>query len=363
MAEDSGWYAGGSLGQTKATIDNAQVTNNLLGAGLGVSSLTNDDLSQGGKLFGGYQFGKNFAMEGGYFDLGQFGFKATTLPPGTLNGDIRLRGVNIDAVGILPITDNLSVFGRIGANYAEARDSFVGTGAVNVLNPNPSKMETNPKIGLGVQYNFTESLAMRAEIERYRVNDAVGTRGEVDMASVGLVYYFGGKKTEPVARVYEPAPVVIAQAPAPVYVQPAPTPPPPAPVLKPLPAPMKLSYSADSFFGFDKATVNPDGQKDLDKLAQDLRGLDYAVVRVTGHTDRFGSHDYNMKLSNRRAQAVQRYLVETAGVPAGKIEAMGVNGSSPVTKPGDCVGTKPTKAVVACLQPDRRVDIEVSGTR
>jgi OOP family OmpA-OmpF porin len=365
MAQETGWYAGGNIGQTKATIDNAQITSKLVGAGLGVSTLTNQDTGHGNKVFGGYQFGRNFALEGGYFDLGQFGFAATTTPPGALQGDIRLRGVNLDAVGILPITEKLSVFARVGANYAEARDSFMGTGAVNVLNPTPSKMETNPKIGLGLQYRLTESLALRAEIERYRINDAVGTRGDVDIASVSLVYYFDVKSPEPVAIVAEPAPVAVAQAPAPlyIYVQPVPPPPPPVVLLTPLPMPMKRSYSADSFFGFDKSSVNPDGQKDLSRLAQDLLGLDYAVVRVTGHTDRFGSHDYNMKLSNRRAQEVQRYLVETAGVPANKIEAKGVNGSDPLTRPGDCIGTKATKAVIACLQPDRRVDIEVSGTR
>jgi OOP family OmpA-OmpF porin len=43
--------------------------------------------------------------------------------------------------------------------------------------------------------------------------------------------------------------------------------------------------------------------------------------------------------------------------------ARGQNGANPVTKPGDCVGTKPTKVLIACLQPDRRVDLEVNGTR
>jgi OOP family OmpA-OmpF porin len=53
----------------------------------------------------------------------------------------------------------------------------------------------------------------------------------------------------------------------------------------------------------------------------------------------------------------------SAGIPAAKINAKGVNGSEPVTQPGDCKGTKVTPALIACLQPDRRVDIEVTGKR
>jgi OmpA-OmpF porin, OOP family len=55
--------------------------------------------------------------------------------------------------------------------------------------------------------------------------------------------------------------------------------------------------------------------------------------------------------------------VESAGIPAGKIAARGTDGSDPVTKPGECKGKKATKKLIACLQPDRRVEVEVSGTR
>ncbi len=87
------------------------------------------------------------------------------------------------------------------------------------------------------------------------------------------------------------------------------------------------------------------------------------MIHVTGHTDRIGSHAYNQKLSTRRAEAVNAYLIESGGIAAHKINAKGVNGSDPVTQPGDCVGTKATKALISCLQPDRRVDIEVTGRR
>jgi len=192
-ASDAGWYAGANIGQASAKIDNANITNNLLGSGFATSSISNDDSDTGAKLFGGYKFNRNFALEGGYFDLGRFGFTATTVPAGTLKGSIKLKGVNLDAVGILPFNQKFSAFGRVGVNYAKASDSFSGTGAVTVLNTNPSKSEANLKFGAGLQYDFTNALGMRFEAERYRINDAVGSNGDVDLLSVGLVYRFSAK--------------------------------------------------------------------------------------------------------------------------------------------------------------------------
>ncbi len=359
MADDTGWYGGANIGRSSATIDDARITSGLAGTGLATTSIANRDRDTGYKIYGGYQFNRYLGLEGGYFDLGRFGFTANTLPPGTLNGNIRLRGFNLDAVGMLPLSEKFSALGRIGINNAQARDSFTGTGAVNVTNPNPSKRETNYKLGVGVQYALNDALAIRAEVERYRVNDAIANKGHVDVVSVGLVYSFGGKTQHLAPRMAVVEPVFVAAAPEPVVV-----PPPPAPVPAPVPPmPMKVTFSADSLFDFDKAVVKPEGKQALDKFAADLKGTQYSAVQVTGHTDRIGSHTYNLKLSGRRADAVSAYLVESGGVPSGKIAAKGVDGADPVTKPGDCKGSKATKALIACLQPDRRVEVEVSATK
>ncbi len=359
MAQDSGWYAGANVGRSAATIDDTRISAGLLGQGLGTASIDDRDHNTGYKLFGGYQFGRNLGLEAGYFDLGHFGYTAHTVPPGTLDGDMKLRGLNLDLVGTLPLGERLSVLGRVGVTSARASDSFSATGAAHVpySSANPSERATNWKAGIGLAYNFTPALAMRLEAERYRVNDAVGNRGHVDMMSVGLVYRFGG--ASPAPRAAAPAPAYIAAAaPPPVVVAPAPPPPPaPAPV-----APMRISLSADALFEFDKSTLKPAGRQELDKLASDLRGIRYDSIQVIGHTDRIGSHDYNMKLSTRRAQTVGDYLVQS-GVPVAKIAAKGVDGAQPVTKPGDCKGNKVTPALIACLQPDRRVDVEVTGTK
>jgi OOP family OmpA-OmpF porin len=349
---------GGNVGQSRANIDDARITNGLLGAGFTTASITDNNSDTGYKLFGGYKFNKNFALEGGYFNLGQFGFTSTMTRPGTLTGNLKLDGLNLDAVGILPITEKFSAFGRVGLNYAETRDNFTSTPAVLITtNPNPSYHETNPKVGLGLQYDFTQSLGMRAEAERYRINDAVGNHGDIDLVSVGLVYRFGVKKPapEPAPKAVAPEPVVAAIAPEPVVV------PPPPP-----PAPKKTTFSADSsagsLFDFGKATVKPAGQETLNKFAADLKDASFDSITVTGHTDRIGSKAYNMKLSARRAEAVKTYLVKSSGIPSDKITAKGVDGSEPVTKPGECT-SRNSKKLIACLAPDRRVVVEVTATR
>ncbi|MBE2262592.1 MAG: OmpA family protein [Burkholderiaceae bacterium] len=358
LAQDSGWYAGGNVGRATTTIDDARITSGLLGAGIATTSITDRDSDTGYKVYGGYQFNRYLGVEGGFYDLGRYGFTANTSPAGTLNGDIRLRGLNLDLVGTLPIAGGFSAFGRVGAAYTQARDQFSSTGIVVVTNPSPSQREANLKLGLGLQYAFNESLAMRLEAERYRVNDAVGNRGNVDMVSLGLIYRFGAKTQLPAPQAAMPAPAVYAAAPPPAVVVP------PAAVVAPPPAlPVRVSFSADALFDFDKSEIKPAGKQELDRLASELRGARFEAIQVTGHTDRLGPHDYNQRLSTRRAEAVSAYLVQSAAIAPGKIASRGVNGSDPVTKPGECKGNKATPQLIACLQPDRRVDVEVTATK
>jgi OmpA-OmpF porin, OOP family len=192
MADDSPWYVGANLGQARAKIDDPSISNGQLQNGFVITSISDDDNHSGYKLFGGYQVNSNFALETGYFDLGSFGFDATTQPPGTLHGTTRLRGLNFDLVGILPITERFSAFGRVGADYVDAKDSFDGSGFVDVRDARPSKRDMSYKFGLGLQYDFTTHFAGRAEVERYRVDPADGNKGDVDLFSLGVVYRFGG---------------------------------------------------------------------------------------------------------------------------------------------------------------------------
>jgi OOP family OmpA-OmpF porin len=142
----------------------------------------------------------------------------------------------------------------------------------------------------------------------------------------------------------------------------------PAPMLTPVapvapvamaPVPTKISLSAGTLFAFAKADLKPEGKTTLDDLVQKLDGATYEAILVTGHTDRIGSPKYNQKLSEQRAQAVKEYLM-VKKVQANRIDAQGKGESEPVTKANECKGAKSAK-VIACLQPDRRVDIELQG--
>src|SRR4051812_20216475 len=143
---------------------------------------------------------------------------------------------------------------------------------------------------------------------------------------------------------------------------------PPAQVAAITPAParqvtetQKMSFSGDALFEFDKAVLKPEGKTMLDGLVAKLDGTSYDTIAAFGHTDRIGTNSYNQKLSERRAHAVKAYL-ESKNVQAGRINATGKGETQPVTKANECLGAKSAK-VIACLQPDRRVDVEVTGTR
>ena len=129
----------------------------------------------------------------------------------------------------------------------------------------------------------------------------------------------------------------------------------------PKPAAAKVTLAADALFDFDKAVLRPEGQKALDDLVSKSKALNLEVIIAVGHTDRLGSDAYNQKLSDKRAAAVKTYLVGK-GIEANKIYTEGKGEKQPKTG-NACKGNKKTKALIECLQPDRRVEIEIIGTQ
>lgn len=158
------------------------------------------------------------------------------------------------------------------------------------------------------------------------------------------------------------APVVVPVPAAKPAAPPAVVAPPPAPVPTPVAPPPRVErhvISTDGLFAFDRG--DPGGMekskaKSLDDIAAKLKGAKAVEnVRVIGHTDPLGSSEYNLRLSAQRAKTVRAYLV-AAGVPAGVITSEGRGKTQLVAT---CEGTKTLAARIACLAPNRRVEVEV----
>ncbi len=121
----------------------------------------------------------------------------------------------------------------------------------------------------------------------------------------------------------------------------------------------KITLNADALFDFNKATLRKEGIEALDELYTKVKRIQLEVLIAVGHADRFGDDAYNQKLSEKRAEAVKAYLV-SKGIDKNRIYTEGKGEKNPVTKPDQCKGPKSAK-VIACLQPDRRVDVEAVG--
>jgi OOP family OmpA-OmpF porin len=141
------------------------------------------------------------------------------------------------------------------------------------------------------------------------------------------------------------------------------------PAAVPIPAaavpapPQKVTLNADGLFRFDGSSLEdilPEGRQKLERLAGDIRrsfkSLHYIIV--TGHTDRLGADAYNEALSLARANTVRDLLVQQ-GIDRQRIRAVGMGKRQPVVT--DCEGVQRTPALEQCLQPNRRVELDVVG--
>lgn len=201
------------------------------------------------------------------------------------------------------------------------------------------------------------SSAFAAGIDHADAGYLTDTRGSVVRSDYGLCWNAGSPATSNQDCDGKPAPAPVA-----TVVPPAPAPAPVAVVAAPAkPVAERVTLDADTLFDFDKSTLRPAGQQALDTFVAGLKDISPEVISAVGHTDRFGTDGYNQRLSNQRAASVKAYLV-SKGIDASRIATEGKGETQPVTKAGECLGAKSAK-VVACLQPDRRVDVEVIGNR
>lgn len=157
-------------------------------------------------------------------------------------------------------------------------------------------------------------------------------------------------------------------------VAPAPAPAPvaapveaPKPVAAPAPAPAPMApkiatIKGTGYFDFNKSELRADTKAALDKeivaKKDDVKSVSSVVIN--GHADRLGSHEYNQKLSEKRAEVAKAYLVGQ-GVPANSIDTIGFGKTQPAQGVAKCEDSLGRKKLIACLQPHRRVEVELKG--
>lgn len=359
--QDSRFYYGGlSLGQSRMQGNGAELTS-LLVPGVSASSIHRDREDAAYKLFGGYQVNRHLAVEAGYFDLGRSHFDATTVPLGRLTGQTKVRGVNLDLVGTMPLTERLSAQARVGAQYARSSSEFSGTVAVGTVAGRGRHSGTNLKLGLGVQYALSPAMWIRGEVEHYRTKNFANQSDHINVVSLSLVFPFG--RAEPTRMASAPMPMkqiwpsvmpgaamVVAAAEA-------------APLVALAVARQRVSFSAETLFGFDASAIGTDGQTALHNFGREINRGTYESISVQEHADRLGSTRYNEDLSTRRAESVKTYLVDRVKLDTARNSALGYGEEQPMTEGGSCPSSLDQVRLIACLQADRRVELEVTGAR
>jgi OOP family OmpA-OmpF porin len=199
-------------------------------------------------------------------------------------------------------------------------------------------------------------LAAAQDKAGYWTNPASGNT--VWKNSTGLCWRAG--YWTPAMAIAECDPDLVPKAPAPTPAAPPPPAPKPAPAPAPKPAAAKtLVITSTELFDFNKSTLTPAAKALVDKevVARLYEFATIQFINVNGHTDRLGSSQYNQKLSERRAETIKAYLV-SKGTDASKIETYGFGKTMPVKS---CPDQKDRKALIACLQPNRRVEVEIKG--
>ncbi|WP_270689518.1 porin OmpAII [Aeromonas sp. D3] len=272
-------------------------------------------------LFGGYNFNDYYAAELGYLYTGKAGVDGV---------DFKTQGATLSGLARLPLGDIFSVFAEGGAYFNHVN----GNGNGN------SDNGTAPLAGVGLTAKLSDLIDVQA---RYRYMWNLGDEQktwETDMSVATLELVMHPNRTSYVAPVAAPAP---------------------EPVPEPVVVDKSFSLSSDVLFAFGKSTLKPEGVASLNTLYQqivDVQPKDGSAV-VVGYTDRIGSDGYNLKLSEARARTVADFLVGK-GLPAGKVSIDGRGKAEPVTGT-QCDGIKAKAQLIACLAPDRRVEVRVTG--
>ena len=210
-------------------------------------------------------------------------------------------------------------------------------------------------LALGV---FSETVLAQPAWEANEKALLVDSRGTPVMSGFGTCVRTGYGAAPPWTRGCH------AEIPAPVAQAVTPEPAPPPIVLAaalPLAVYEKVSLDANVLFDSGSSVLRPAGRDTLDKFVAGIHGLDAQSIAAIGYADRMGSDASNQILSEQRVDAVKAYLVGK-GIKAERLETSARGETAPTTSAGECKNANNAKNV-ACMQPDRRVFVEISGTR
>ena len=300
-------------------------------------------------VFGGYQIlnQNNFglATEVGYDYFGRVrGHQNTKAGGEKQTFKHSAHGTTISLKPSYEVLPNLDVYGKVGVALVRNDYKFYDvTGAGN--HSKYHNLKPSLTLGGGVEYAILPELAFRVEYQYLNkagnYSKAVRKAGgqdftkyspDIHSVSAGLTYRFGQGAA-------------------------------PAPVAAPQVETKNFAFSSDVLFAFGKANLKPAAAQALDAMQSEINasGLGNAAIQVNGYTDRIGKEEFNLKLSQRRAETVANYIV-SKGAPAANVTAVGYGEANPVTG-HTCDKVKGRKALIACLAPDRRVEVQVQGTK
>lgn len=192
-----GFYALGAVGQShfegsRSAAEDALASDGaLIGADTTATPTRFDNNDTGYKLQLGYKFNQNFAVEGGYVDLGQQHYHAD-FNGGVASAKVDARGWNIDALGMLPVAGQFSAFGKVGVVDAQVRYHISGVSDDGSFADTREKYRVSPNFGVGGEYSINDDTAVRLELERFADLGKKSTTGEqnVDLVSLGVAYHF-----------------------------------------------------------------------------------------------------------------------------------------------------------------------------
>ena len=228
---------------------------------------------------------------------------------------------------------------------------LAGVGGVN-FEPNTHGAKDVNKVmadvGVGAKYWVTERTAIRMDVRDVMYfgdfkNNLVGT--------VGLVFALGGKeKVAPAPPPPPPPPPAPKPKPVPAPA-PKPVPPPPPPP----PAKIEPIILQDINFDFDKATLTDTAKSILANNIAVIKANPGIAIRIEGNTCQHGSDEYNMRLGERRAAAVQEYLAKEGGISDSRMSTISYGETKPLCEEKPTAKNKNDD----CMKSNRRVHFEV----